>query len=102
MTAKFAGTEVRIVTGVYEAQPEDHAIWGDASGGDVVINLPPAAVAFDAASGVGRTFVIRKQCGPHAVVIPAADLPAGCRIDAADTGVVVVSDGQSWWVIARA
>jgi hypothetical protein len=102
MNAKFAGTEVRIVTGTYELRPEDHAVWGDATAGDVVIDLPPAAVAYDAATGIGRTFVIRKQCGRHAVVIPAADLPAGCRIEVADTGVVVVSDGHSWWVIARA
>jgi hypothetical protein len=93
---------VRIVTGTYAVQPEDHVVWGDATLGDVTIRLPAPELAFDRQTGVGRTFIVGKCAGEHAVSIPQADVPAGARITEIDRGLVVICDGAAWWVMTRA
>jgi hypothetical protein len=91
----------KLVSGRYVLRPEDREVWGDARDGVVVLDLPPAEAGHDAATGVGRAFVVRKHCGSNDVVIPAADDGHGCRLATVGEAVVVVSDGLRWWAIAR-
>jgi hypothetical protein len=93
---------VRIVEGDYEVQPEDHVVWGDATRGDVRIRLPAPALAYDARTGIGRSFIVGKCAGGHVVSIPQADAPTGALVSVVDAAIVVISDGKSWWATARA
>jgi hypothetical protein len=81
---------------------DDYIVLADATAGAIVLNLPPAAAAYDAARGAGMVVVVKRlNDGANAVTIT----PDGAEaVDGAGTLALgtqyhvatIVSDGTTW------
>lgn len=101
----FTGSVLPIVAD-HLATVEDRVIVADATGGNVVVSLPPAASAFSA-SGTGLILTIKRDADDVSINTVTIDADGTETIDGTDVPIslasgefrVIISDGTKWHVI---